>query len=173
VSNKSKQTTTTTPTLDPAYGPLQKMILDRIMQRLQGSPSLSGYAATGIGDINRTYDLAGQNLENSLTARGLSTSPVAGAAGAKLQAGRAGSIAGFQNSLPLLLDSLRRQSLSDATGVLGFGRGSTTMGTTEAGGGAAGAFTNLAQLLGFLYGKGAFGQGAAAGGGGFPSMGAG
>lgn len=156
LSKKSSQSTT--PTMDPAYGPLQNMVLSSIQNRLNSSPDMSGFTGSGVADINKTYEGADQNLTNSLTARGLNSSPVAGAGAATLQAGRASDIARFRNSIPLLKDALQRQNLTDATGLLGIGRGVST--TASSGGGPAGAAESLAAYLGYLNGKGAFGRGA-------------
>jgi hypothetical protein len=143
------------PTLDPAYSPLQQLLLQQTIQRLNSQgPDLGGYEASGISNINKGYGLVQQNLENSLTARGLNDSPVAGAGLTRLQMGRAGDITNFQNTIPLLKDQYQRNNLQDAIALLTQGRGSATTGTTatDTGGGWAGAATNLAQMLGYLYG---------------------
>jgi len=151
--NKSKQTTT------PNYGPLQGLIQDLIRRRLQGSQDMSGYTAQGMQNVNHTYDLIGQSQANDLTARGLGTSPVAGAVDATRQNARGGAIANFQNSVPLLQRQLQGDDLGLAGSLFG---GRTTTG--DEGGGLAGGFTNLAAMLGYLQKKNAFGRG---GGGGY------
>jgi hypothetical protein len=172
-ANKHKQTSTTTPTTAPAYQGLEGLILKSIQQRLASPTGLpAGYEAGGIKNINNTYDLINQARENNLTARGLAGSPVAAAGDTRASTARAGDIVNFQSTLPLVQRQLQNEDLGLAGNVLSLGRGTTSTGEASGGGGLAGGFTNLAQLLGFLYGKGAFGPGAA-GGGGFPSMGAG
>lgn len=157
LANRGKQTSTTTPTYDPASQALRAKVYGMISDRLgQGPQDMRGYAGTGLADINETYNLAGQNLENTLTSRGLASSPVAGAGAARLQASRAGSIARFQNSIPLLQRGLQTEDLGLATSAFNTGRGVTSTGTAESGGGAAGSFTNLAGYLGYLIGSGAF-----------------
>lgn len=171
--SKQAQTSTTTPTLDPAYGPLQSLILQNVTKRLSSPTGLpEGYEAGGIKNINNVYDLVNQNLQNSLTSRGLARSPVAGVADEALQTRRAGDIGTFQTSLPLVARNLQDQDLGFATSLLGYGRGSTTTGTgaVSAGGGIGGASTNLAGLLGYLLATGAFGKG---GGNGLPGYNAG
>jgi hypothetical protein len=148
--------------MDPAYSPLQQQILQMTRNRLNTSADLSGYAAQGTQNLNKNYDLINQSQSNNLTARGLGTSPVAGAVDARRENARIGDISGFQNQIPLLQRQLQAQDLASAQGVLGLGRGSTTTGSE--GGGAAGAATNLAQMLGYLYGQGAFQNTGVAGG---------
>lgn len=161
LANKGSQTTSSSPTLDPAFSGLQGQVLQMVQQRLAQPLDTSGYTANGVSTINKTYDAAGKNLTASLTARGLNASPVAGAGLATLQSARGGDVANFQNSVPLLSRQLQSQDLSQATGILGLGRGSTSTGTVSSGGGAAGAATNLAQYLGYLTAKGAFKGGGA------------
>ncbi len=162
LANKRSQTeaSKTATTVDPKYSGLQDMILNMTKQRLSSSPDMGGYTGTGVANINRTFDLTKMGSDNNLTARGLAGSPVAAAVDANRDYSRAGEVARFQNTIPLVQDQMQRQNLSDANSVLNFGRGSTSTGTStgEVGGGAAGSFTNLAQYLGYMYGKGAFGQ---------------
>lgn len=160
LASRGRSTSSTTPTYDPQSQGLRDLVYGQISKRLgQGAPDLSGYKANGVADINRTFDLVGQSQQNNLTARGLGTSPIGGIVDANRDIARGGEIARFQNTVPLLERSLQDDDLRLATGIFSSGRGSTSTGTTESGGGAAGAFTNLAQWLGYLQGKGAFGGG--------------
>ncbi len=160
IADKSKQTATqsTTPTVAPQYGPLQSRLLDIVKNRLSQPADLSGYTSSGVNNINRAYGLTAQNTNNSLTARGLAGSPVAGVVDATRNNARAGDIASFENSVPLLADQLTRENLQQGAGLLSMGRGSTSTGTQEqsAGGGWGGAITNVAGMIGYLQGKGAF-----------------
>jgi hypothetical protein len=159
LANRSKQTSTTTPTVNQAYGPLQTQVLDMITKRLSSGPAdMAGYTASGIGDINHTFDLIKGSQANDLTARGLGASPVAGAVDARTQVARGGQIARFQNTLPLLQRDLQTQDLGMAGNILNLGRGGTSTGTASSGGGAAGSFENLAAYIGYLAGKGVFGK---------------
>lgn len=146
---KNKQSSSTTPN----YGPLQGLITELIKKRLGTSADLGGYTAGGMQQINHNFDLAGQAQGNDLTARGLSTSPVAGAVDATRQAGRVASLSQFQNSIPLLQRELQAQDLGLAGSLF---RGGTTTG--EGGGGLGGGLENLSQMLGYFYGRGAFGK---------------
>lgn len=152
LANRGSQTTS--PTTDPAFSGIQGQVLKLMQQRLATPLDTSGYTGTGVANINKSYDLTKQAADNNLTARGLAGSPVAGVVDATRENARAGSVATFQNSVPLLARESQSADLGQAAAILGLGRGSTS--TTESGGGAAGAFTNLAQYLGYLTGKGAF-----------------
>lgn len=169
---RQQQTSTTTPTLDPAYGPLQQMLISQATQRLQGNSLPANYEAGGVAAINRTHDLVSQGANNSLVSRGLAQSPVAGAVDARLANSRAGDIGNFRANMPVVQRELQNQDFGNIAQLLNFGRGSTTTGTNvnEVGGGAAGGATNLMQMLGYLIGSGAFGR---SGGVGNPPMGAG
>ncbi len=161
--DKSSATSTTTATIDPAFQGLRDRLLALTAQRLNSSADLSGYGASGIQNINHAYDVARQSSDNNLTARGLGTSPVAGAVDQSRENARIGQVAGFQNSLPMLQRDLQAQDLGLGRDLLTYGRGSTTTGNTSRGGGAAGAAGGLAAYLGYLSGKGAFKYGTGAG----------
>ncbi len=167
--NKSKQTQTAVTSRQ--YQPLEQLILNSIQGRLsKGGTDLSGYSANGISDINHVYDLVGQRTSNDLTARGLGTSPVAGAVEASGQQARAGGIAQFMNSIPLLQRQLQTEDLGLAGNVLNTGRGIVS--TSTSGGGAAGAASGLGSMLGFLIASGAFNKGAGGGSSSIPAFGA-
>lgn len=152
-------TSTTTPTLDPAYGPIQSMLLQQIQQRMTNPSKLpSGYEAGQISSINNTYNQVGQSLDNRLTARGLGTSPVAGAGAATLEAGRGGDIVRMQQGLPLIERQMQNDDLAQAMQMLGYGRGTTVTSTaTTPSNMLGGAATSLSSMLAYLYGKGALG----------------
>lgn len=161
-SSSSSGTSSTMPQVAPEFQGLQAQMLDMVKRRLATSTDLSGYTAGGVRDINRTFDLAGQSTANNLTARGLSGSPVAGAADASRNVARAGAIGNFRASIPLVQRDLQGQDLGLAGSLLGFGRGTTstgnTTGTQSLGGGAAGSFENLASMLGYLSATGQLGR---------------
>jgi hypothetical protein len=156
--HNSSSTSSTTPTLAPQYSPLEQLVLGRVQARLQNPTGLpAGYATGGIRQINSTYDTIDQTLANRLTERGLASSPVAGAAEAKLQVSRAGDIGTFRANLPLVERQLQNEDLNAAAGLLSQARGSTTSATSTTGGGAAGGFSDLATYIGYLYGTGQLG----------------
>jgi hypothetical protein len=138
------------------------MLIDRATKRLGKPSSLpEGFETGGISTINKTFDAGKQSLENVLTARGLGTSPVAGSALGKYEGNRVGEVSRFRRDIPMFERQLRQEDEEEVLRLLGMGRGLTFEGNR--GGGAAGAAENLASMMGFLYGQGAFGGG---GGGG-------
>lgn len=171
LSNRKKtQTSTTTPTLDPAFGPLQTMMIDRATKRLQQPSALpAGYSASGVKTINDTFDVGKQSLENVLTARGLGTSPVAGSAMAQHETGRIGEVAGFRRNLPMVEREFQNQDFEQVMRLLGQGRG---LSSTAATGGnmIGGGISDMATMLGFLYGQGAFAKPAGTSATGLPNM---
>lgn len=162
LANKGTRTQTDTPTIAPEYQGLQGQILKLITGRLGADPNLTGYEGAGVNTINSGYNTTAATQENDLTRRGLATSPIAATVDATRNNARVGAVTDFRNSIPLLARSLQSQDLAQATGILGMGRGMNSTGTVESGGGAAGAFTNLAQYMGYLTGKGTFSKGAGA-----------
>lgn len=158
LNNKASSKSTTTPTYGAEYSPLLQTMRRLALARLQQPTDLSPYRASGMQTINQAFGNARMASNNDLTARGLSTSPVAGAVDTNNQNARAASLAGFENSLPLLARQLQAEDIGLAGGVANMGRGSTTTGSESGGGGLAGGVTQLAQFLGYASGKGAFGN---------------
>jgi hypothetical protein len=167
IFGNKKQTQTSMPKVNPAYTPIQQALISSIMERLRSPSSLpSGYEAGQIRDINNTYGLAGQNLSNRLTARGLGSSPVAATGLTNMGIARAGQISTMQGTLPLLERQMQNEDLSMAGNVLRTGMGQETTTPSNM---VGGAFTSAANMLAFLYGQGSFtpksGSTVAAGGG--------
>lgn len=140
------------PTLSPTAQSLQDYITQLLQQRLKNGSLPPGFQTQGINAINAGYAGASTNENAALTARGLATSPVAGAVTTKLNAARGSDIGTFNASLPLIQRQLQLQDIQAAQGILNPQRGQT--GTVSTGGGAAGAATNLAGYLGYLKGRG-------------------
>jgi hypothetical protein len=152
--NKSARTTTTMPTLSPEYKTLADLLRSRVESRLSSmGPDLSGYQTSGIGDINTTFGGIQRSIANNLTARGLGTSPVAGAVGANLDIARGQKIADFMNQIPLLQRQFQNEDMANALQVLNLGRGATSVGP---GSGFASALSaggaTFADILGILNG---------------------
>lgn len=165
LANRKKTTASTTmPTVDPAFSGVQGLVLKNVTDRLSAPSALpAGYESNAIADTNRTFDLTSQRSANDLTARGLGTSPVAGVVEGNNQNARASSISQLINSLPFLNRQLQTEDLGLAGNLLNLGRGSTTTGTTP-GNMVGGAFSSMASMMAYLYGKGAFGGGGSTGG---------
>ena len=156
-NKKKTQTSSTVQTLDPAFQGIQGLLMKQIMARLTNPSKLpTGYEAGAISGINNTYGLAQQSLDNRMTARGLGTSPIAGAGETNMQLGRAGEISRMQAGLPLIERQLQDQDLAAAQALLGLGRGQTTT-QTMPGNMLGGGAQSLSSMLAFLYGSGAFG----------------
>ncbi len=156
--------------LGSEYAGLQNAIMPMIMKRLSSPSSLPrGFAENRIAGINRTHDLAKQSVGNNITARGLGSSPIAGAADTRSEMGRISDIVGFQNTIPTLERQMQNEDLGAAMGMLDFGRslaGRTTTtsgtsnmsGTEQAGGTGTGMVGNLSSMLGWMIGNGMFGK---------------
>lgn len=157
---KQTQTQTTSTQLSPQANSLNDLILGQIRNRLAGSADLSGYRAEGQKTINDTFGNVGTALSADLTARGLSDSPAAVAPLSRLAVGRAGSMAQFLNSLPLLQRQMQGDDLQFAQSQFALQpRTTTTTGVgTAQGQPLAGGFADLGQMLGYLIGSGQFGQ---------------
>lgn len=161
----NKGGSSTSPTLDPQYSPLQSKLLSLVQSRLETNGLPKGFEEAGVGAINNTADVAKRASDQSLVRRGLATSPVAATVDAQNTRARVGQVGQFRAGLPLIAQQLQTQDLGLANDVVRQGRGTTT--ETSSGGGAAGAATNLASMLGYLYKKNAFGNsGGGAGDGG-------
>jgi hypothetical protein len=157
--NKKKTTTqTSTPSLDPKFGPLQSMLMEQTMGRLRDGGMPKGYETGQIGEINNTFDLIGQRQGNDLTARGLGSSPVAGIVDANREQARGGEIVRMQRQIPQMARDNQLQDLMMSMGLLGQGRGNTTT-QTDPGNPMGGAFSNFASMLGLLMGQGQLGNG--------------
>lgn len=134
-----------------AQGQIRNLLFQHIQDRLNQPSALpAGYESQGIQGINHTYDVARQSAGNDLTARGLSTSPVAGAVMGASNDARAGDISRFQTSLPMLNRQMQDQDLGLASQAAGMPTPPSALG---------GAFSDAGSMLGFLIGNGAFGGG--------------
>jgi len=164
LNNRARQTTsTTTQALSPEAQGLNTLLMDTIRQRLAGSADLSGYRTQETQNINRTFGNAQTALNADLTARGLSDSPVAGAAISRFQGARAGSIAQLVNSLPLLQRDMQQQDLGLGSHLMALQPRTTTTTGTQPGNMLGGGFSDLGSMLGYLVGQGQFGGAGGAG----------
>lgn len=165
-TSTSSGTTTSTPTTAPEFQGLQNMILPMISKRLSNTSALpAGYAESGMHNINEIFDAAGQSIENDVTSRGLGTSPIASSAMAHHNRGRATELAKFSNTLPMLERQFANEDMDIASRILNMGMGQSTSSTSNSsgtgqaqgeGGGVMGGLDNMASMLGWLMGSGAF-----------------
>jgi hypothetical protein len=165
-----QQGSTTVKPVEPfGWSTINQLLRGQMLQRLQ-SPGgdISGYRATGLQDINSAYDLINQSLQNKLAAQGILGSPAAGPALSALEVGRGSEVSRFLSGLPLLERQLRNEDLESVlrywamrplgqqtlSQTSGTGTGTATM---SSGGGAAGAFSSMGSMLGWMYGMGMLG----------------
>lgn len=158
-TSNSSYNNTTTQSLAPGASGLNDQLLEMIRGRLSAPSALpTGYQERGIQDINRVFALTDQNRNANLTARGLSTSPVAAI---DSNSARAGEISRFNTSLPLVDRDLRNQDMDFASRLFALQpRTTTSSGTgtqTQPGNMLGGGLDSLGSMLGLLMGQGAFG----------------
>lgn len=103
-----------TPTYDPAAEGLRQQLIQAQQANLGKDIDLSGYQSQGLQTINQGYDAANKALQQTLSARGLTYSPMAGSASAALGTQRIGAGIQFQNQIPLLAQQLYQQKLQSA-----------------------------------------------------------
>lgn len=154
------QQTTTTPTLDPKFGPLQDLLIRDLHSRLTGPSALPpGYAAAGTSAINRSYGDAAAGIAARNQAAGIN-GPGAQAPLANLDASRAGQIGTFNAvTVPGQERSMHLEDMAQALNLIGTGRGSSSTGTATAGqsSGASGALDSVGAILGYLAAQGKLG----------------
>lgn len=164
-TQNSTTNASTTPTFDPRFAPLLNMLLGRSQSQLStGSALPRGFDTNAVESINSAFSGAGSNLQNSLTARGLGSSPVAAPALAGLEQARAAEIGDLGVKLPMLEREAQNQQFAQLMSLIGMGRGSNTTSNTQGTSTGTGttqgpntAFSDIGGLLGYLYGQGALG----------------
>ena len=155
-------TNTAMPTYDPRFQPLLQTLLNRTGSQFnRGSYLPQGFQTNAIEQINNANKGAETNLNASLAARGLGTSPVAAAALGGLQQQRQAQIGDLGTQLPLLERQMQQEDLQNLMATLGLGRGQTSTMTGSMTGDMTGQQPSggIASLLGMLYGGGFFGGG--------------
>lgn len=155
-NREAARRSTTTPTLSPEYKTLNDLLRARAEQRLKDTIDMSGYEANGLANINDAYSGADAAIENSLTARGLSRSPVAGNAVTQSNLRRGGDAAQFLNTIPQLQRQYQNEDMGFASGLLNANRGQQSVAPGSV---AGGAFSSAAEMLAYLQGKGVLGGG--------------
>lgn len=108
------QTQQTTQQLSPEAQAFLDQLTQQYSNLANTGVDMSGYTGSGLANINSSFQGAQNNVDASLAARGLSTSPVAAAATSGIQAQRAGQQSQFLNSIPLLQNQLRLGNLGAA-----------------------------------------------------------
>lgn len=166
-------TNTSMPTFDPRFQPLLSQMLARQAQQFSRGSSLpQGWMTNATEQVNAANQGARTNLEASLAARGLGTSPVAAAAIGGLEQARQGQIGDLGVQSQLLERQFGQEDFQNAMNLMGLGRGVTstidqrTTGTGTGTQGAGSPLGDIGGLLGYLYASGAFGKQQSGGGGG-------
>jgi hypothetical protein len=170
-TSEQQQKSTATPVEMPEYTGLRDQLIKMAMDKLTAPVPIAGYEATGVGNINKAYDLTRQTRENALTSRGLADSPIAGNADIMSENARAGEVANFQNQLPLLQRDLANQDWTQALQLFtsrpmgqtstGTASGTTTTSTPV----MQSVIPSIASMVGFMYGQGLFNPKSGAAGG--------
>ena len=180
-NQQSSQSTANQSQTNPNYDPFQLQMRNFLLSSYYNRTNpayinnlVNSSINNGTNEINASATPALQALRNSLAARGLSYSPVAGTAEAGMQAQRIGQITNLRAQAPLLADQLQGNALTSFSDYLsrlpvgqtssstGFQSGSgqsTTTGTgsvTNPGNILGGAVSGAGSALGLLYGQGAF-----------------
>lgn len=156
----SSGTNTSMPTFDPRFQPMLSTLLARTNSQLNRGTSLpQGFMTNAIEGVNAANQGARTNLEASLAARGLGTSPVAAAAIGGLEQARQGQIGDLGVQSQLLERQFSQEDLANAMNMLGLGRGTTSTMNATSSGSMEGTQPSggIASLLGMLYGGGFFG----------------
>lgn len=107
--NKQESTSTrnetdvSTPEYDPALWGARNTLLNQYLNRLKGGQGwLTGVTGQGLRDINRASDIRSKSLSNILSARGLSSSPVAANLMGGLEGERLSKQVDFLGQIPLM-----------------------------------------------------------------------
>lgn len=116
ISDIGRQMTTSGPQLSPAYQGFINQLLSSYGNLAQ-PVNLRPYAASQMQGINKASGLSSRALDSIMAARGLSRSPVAGAAAANLDANRVSQIVGINQQIPLLQRQLTQSGLESARGM--------------------------------------------------------
>lgn len=172
VTTQNQGTGSSLPLYDPTQLAARDDIFRRLLGRLNTDPSMSGYSAEGLQNINNTSDARQQVLQGILSSRGIN-GPQAAYATGNQESNRLGQQTQFLNQIPLLRDELQRRNLTDYTNFfrsLPVGNSFNTNqvnatqtnqhtegnGSIVTPGGIGQGVNNLADILAGLYGSGAF-----------------
>lgn len=152
LANRSS-TTTATPTQDPASKDFMDQLIKQYSDMMNKDVDLSGYTASGLSDINRSYDLQKMNTQANLSARGIS-GPASDNAMRTVDNNRFSEGLRFRQGIPLLQRNMQSDLLSKASGL--FSSLPRGVETKTSGNVLGGAFGGGAEALALLYGMGAF-----------------
>lgn len=180
--------TTNQGSINPLLDPRASSQLDDILTKyktLLNDTDLTGYRASGIQDINSLSDIQNKALTANLASRGI-TGPAAELAKTGSENARYSDIAKFNQGIPLLQNKLTSDALNLGTNIFSTiprGQYNEEFGTSDQSGTQnqvssgtenqiipgnmlGGLFGNLAPILAYLFGHGAFGTSRTISGGG-------
>lgn len=112
-TNNSTNQSSTAPSLTGQQQGLIDQLLSQYTSRLNQGADMSGYAAGGLQNINKTSNIAKKMSDNMIASRGLSNSPYAGFQDVAGSQARAGEQSQFLNQIPLLQRSMQGEDLSN------------------------------------------------------------
>ncbi len=140
------------PKLSPDAQRLQKLLIDSQIALNRGN-DLTGYEHAGINTINENADAERKKLLELLAAHGVS-GPMAGFAAAGNDRNRFANITKFQQTIPLLAQNLRADSIASGSNLF---RSIAPGNVGQSGNVAGGLAGGFGSALAYLYGQGAFG----------------
>ncbi|SRR5258706_5874704 len=167
-------TGSTAPIFDPATDQLRQLLLGAAGNQLtSAAPDLTGIQSQQLENVNHGYNDASQALQQTLAARGLTYSPVAGSSQAQLGTQRIGAGIGVMNQMPLLREQLLQQRLSNALNVFRgqpYGQKTNQSGISSTNNNFTGTSTGTSTAPGGMLGGLFTGLGAAGAGGMFDDL---
>lgn len=134
LTGTQSQTSSSTPTFDPITEALRQQLIQSAGQQLSSVPSANSLISSGIQNINQGTDASRSALQQTLAARGLTYSPLAGSATANLENQRIGAGVSYANQAPALQQQLYTNALSNALNTfraMPFATTGTTTGSTN------------------------------------------
>lgn len=163
--------TSVTPEYDFFQDKLRGNIFSKYMDLINKDPDLTGYRNTQVGNMNRLADVQRRRAIEEAGARGVG-GPALNTSLDNIDAQRFSGITQLDNQIPLLARDLNMNLLNQATGFFSAlpmrtstentfdqftNQSGTQEGQVQMPGNVAGGITgNLANMLAFLYGQGAF-----------------
>jgi hypothetical protein len=132
-SQNQQYSGTMTPVEQPQWTGMGDVLRNTILDRLNNPQTVPDqYAATGIGNVNKTFNTLGQSLQSRLAARGLTGGGIEGNAMTNLETARGGGVVDVLNSVPQLQRQWNQEDLMNALRLYSTRpMGSTTSGTAS------------------------------------------
>lgn len=113
----NNSTSTSTPNLTPFQNMIQTILGQKAVDNLDKDTDLSGYAASGLREINSGAEIAKKVAANNVAARGLSYSPAGFNPLQVIDSNRVAEGTDLINRLPLLQKQLNQQDLATLANI--------------------------------------------------------